>query len=270
MSCEPILTDEDLELWGMWQRAALAHAESRRHRQKVDSAKRTVDEAMTRVGSWVSMWSAGKDSTAMVCLLSEMGLNVPAISEKDDLDFPGEREYLEEISKRWGIDLSIVSPEISLREWVRANADRLSAGEDFHSRAAELSKEHFYSVVEAASAPYDGIFLGLRQEESHGRRMNRATRGRLYKRASGQWTCSPIVDWSGLDVMAYMASRDVDPLHVYKCVSFMHSREPWRIRKSWWIPGASSRYGGVAWLRRYYPSLYRDLSDMLPDASQYR
>src|SRR5690606_30531760 len=160
----------------MWQRAALVHSRSQRFARKVDRAREVIANALDAADTWAAMWSAGKDSTAMVCLLSEMGLNVPAISEKDDLDFPGEREYLEEMSRRWGIDLSIVSPEISLREWVRANADRLSAGEDFHSRAAELSKEHFYALVEAASAPYDGIFLGLRQEESHGRRMNRATR----------------------------------------------------------------------------------------------
>lgn len=115
----------------------------------------------------------------------------------------------------------------------------------------------------------DGIFLGLRQEESRGRRMNRVTRGTLYRKASGQYVATPIVDWSGLDVMAYMASRDIEPLSVYRCVAFMHADEPWRVRKSWWIPGASTRFGGIAWLRRYYPSLFARLCELLPDARHH-
>jgi len=49
----------------------------------------------------------------------------------------------------------------------------------------------------------------------------------------------------------------------------MHRDRPGAIRKSWWIPeGNAARHGGVAWLRRYYPSLYRTLVDLVPSAAE--
>lgn len=266
---EPVLTEDDVLLWESWRRAALVHAKSRRFARRLDAARRIIDRACAEVDGWAIMWSGGKDSTAMVHLLAQHGVLGPVFSEKDDLDYPGERDYVTGLASAWGLDLRIISPDISLQNWVRDHAHDLAADEDFHGRAAGLSKEHFYGLVEQATAEHAGIFLGLRQEESYGRRMNRVTHGTLYRKKSGQWVCTPIVDWSGLDVMAYMAANGIEPLHVYRCIGFMHRDEPWRVRKSWWIPGASTRFGGIAWLRRYYPSLFARLCELLPDARRH-
>jgi hypothetical protein len=40
------------------------------------------------------------------------------------------------------------------------------------------------------------------------------------------------------------------------------------LRKSWWVPGAHT--DGVAWLARYYPSLYRQLCAWLPGIATMR
>ena len=49
----------------------------------------------------------------------------------------------------------------------------------------------------------------------------------------------------------------------------MHKSNPGAIRKSWWLPeGNAARHGGVAWLRHYYPSLYRTLAEWVPAAAQ--
>ena len=132
-----------------------------------------------------------------------------------------------------------------------------------------MSKECFYAVVERATADHAGIMLGLRAEESRGRSANRASRGPLYRRACGQWTSTPIVDWSGLDVFAYLAARDIGLLPVYRCIGLdpRHAAAPWRVRKSWWLPGSHSSQGATAWLRHYWPSLHSQLCDWMPDAS---
>jgi len=267
---EPRLSADDVRAWDIWRRAALVHARSQRHLRAVDKARRIVADGLEKAPRAALMWSGGKDSTAMTHLVCvDMGAGVDVISEKDDLDYPGEVEYVTALAEAWGCKLRIVTPGQSPVAWMDAHAHELDAGDDIHSRAAGLSKACFYALVEAATTSYDGILLGLRQEESHGRRMNAATHGACYRRKSGQWTIAPLTYWSGLDVFAYLLSRDIDPLHVYRCIAFMHAREPWRLRKSWWIPGASSRHGGTAWLRHYYPTLFRRLLQWIPSERSF-
>lgn len=270
---EPILRRADLEAWDVLRRTALTHARTRLHARRLDSARAMIGQALDAAPRWCLMWSAGKDSTALTHLVRvEMGLDVEAASEKDDLDYPGEREYVERLAATWGLRLSILVPPISPRQWIADHTGELSAEGDMHSRAAGLSKACFYDLVEAHGAAYDGIFLGLRSRESRGRALNRATHGRLYRKrpsrmhAAGQWVCTPLADWDGLDVYAYLFAHDVPMLDVYRCIAFRDREEPWRVRKSWWIPGADARWGGVAWLRHYWPSLYRQLCEWLPDA----
>lgn len=272
---EPILTDEDRRAWALWQRTAEAHARTRAFRARVDRTRGLVGEALSTEPHACLMWSGGKDSTVMTHLVCvDMGARIAVGSEKDDLDFPGEEDYVRGLAAAWGLDLHVLHPPISPAAWLAEHARQLLADDDMHSRAAGLSKACFYDVVETWSQPYGLMFLGLRQEESRGRRMNRAKRGALYakRRRFGegtQWVSTPLVDWRGIDVYAYAVSRGIELLPMYRCVGLMHEEEPWFIRKSWWVPGSHAQWGGIAWLRRYYPSLYGRLCRMMPDASRH-
>lgn len=140
-----------------------------------------------------------------------------------------------------------------------------------HSRSAGLSRECFYGVMEEATRGYDMLFMGLRAEESIARMKNRRTRGLVYTMKDGQRRSTPLGDWTGLDVFTYLQVHGIEPLPVYRCCSFLpeHRVRPWLIRKSWWIPGAHAKHGGVAWLRRYWPSLHEKLKGFTYDSSSY-
>ena len=272
---EPILRPEDERLWRSWVATCRIHARQRDHQRRVDLARRRIGDALAAAPSWCVMWSGGKDSTALVHLACvDLGHRLPVASEKDDLDYPGEEEYVLDLAAAWGLDLAVLRPPVSPRAWMAENAATLGAGDDLHSRAAGLSRACFYDVVERHGAAHDGVMLGLRQEESAGRRASRAAHGTLYRkahpyRAAGQWVSTPLADWTGLDVMAYLLTRTIPVLPVYRCLALAHAREPWRLRKSWWVPGGHSRWGGAAWLRHYYPSLYHQLAAWMPDAGAY-
>lgn len=290
---EPILTDEDRAVWASWERAALVHARTQAHRRLVERSRAAVLEALALPGvvrPSVS-WSAGKDSTAMahlVCVTAGAAAGVELVSEKDDLDYPGEREYVERYAAAWGARLKILTPAVSPREWIatRAAREEIVCCDDIHSRAAGLSKACFYRLMEEDNAGRGLVMLGLRAEESNIREAlaNRALGQRREAREAGrahpasgltywhegaaQWRAVPVARWRGLDVFAYLLAHDVEPLHVYRCVAFMHADRPWMIRKSWWLPGgAAGRYGQVAWLKRYYPSLYRQLRTWMSEAA---
>jgi hypothetical protein len=60
-------------------------------------------------------------------------------------------------------------------------------------------------------------------------------------------------------------------LPVYRCIGWLpeHRLKPWLIRKSWWLPGKSAAKGQVAWLRRYWPSLWERYRTWFPDAASF-
>jgi 3'-phosphoadenosine 5'-phosphosulfate sulfotransferase (PAPS reductase)/FAD synthetase len=271
---EPILTDDDRACWDAWMRAVREYAATVAHRRRVEKARAFIADALTVSTSWCCMVSGGKDSTALAALVAEVAPGTPVASEKDDMDYPGEEEYVRDLCARLDLPLTILRPPISPKEVIAREAAKVGITGDWHGRAAELSKICFYDLVEAHGEGYEGIFLGLRGEESNGRRLNRASHGVLYRKrpskhhAAGQWVCAPLSDWRGIDVYAFCDARGVELLPVYRCIGLLHREEPWRVRKSWWLPnGTSARYGDVAWLRRYYPSLYRQLRAWMPDAS---
>lgn len=261
-SAEPALTSADEHVWRLWCLTARAHARTDAHRKRVDEALRASERCLAKHSRCAVMWSGGKDSTAMAHLIRVgLGADVEIVSEKDDLDYPGEEEYVTGLAATWGARLRILRPEVSPQEWLKAHVDELELCADMHSRAAGLSKACFYGLVEEDNKERDAIFLGLRAAESAGRKDNREKHGLTYRRRNGLVVCQPLADWSGLDVYAYLLAHDVPVLPVYRCVAFMHAREPWRVRKSWWLP---TTHGGVAWLRHYWPTLFDQMCQWIP------
>jgi 3'-phosphoadenosine 5'-phosphosulfate sulfotransferase (PAPS reductase)/FAD synthetase len=221
-------------------------------------------------------------------MLAGAAREVDVVSEKDDLDYPGEREYVERLARAWGARLEVLTPPISPRDWIAAKAPEMLACDDVHSRRAGLSKAVFYGLMEESDRGRGLTMLGLRAEESGIRQMVvRRSAGRARERTetgsvgpssdltywhtgARQWRCLPVGKFRGVDVYAYAITHGIDLLPVYRCVAFMHREEPDRIRKSWWLPGSHGAEGQIAWLARYYPSLYRQLRAWMPDAAQLR
>jgi len=266
---EPRLTDKDRQIWKRWRRTCLRWARSDAHKRRVLRASQAIAEMHDRRPDAYVAWSGGKDSTALAHLVVEAcDLDVRLMSICDDLDFPGEAEYVRELADDWDTDLDVVRPDFSLQEWIDKHADQLDAGEDFHGPATDFADAAFYGVVEAYRKRHGtpGVYLGLRGDESDARAAN-AARGAIYQKRTGEVVCQPLRQWEGRDVYAYLFSRLI-PIHpVYQCVR-LHDH-PKRVRKSWWIPGAHSRHGATVWLKTYWPSLYRRLCEILPDTRRH-
>lgn len=270
---EPILNDEDRRIWRQLQRTIELHASTTRYRRAVEKARSVVREALSIIDveqlTPRVAWSAGKDSTAMVALIADVCRccsrePVRAMSINDDLDFPGEEEYLNKVADKIGVEVDIVRPKHYLQEWVLKRQDEIAPGDDIHGRDSGLSKNGFYSLIdEYNSRNYiTCTFLGLRKDESKGRLANRTSRGPIYQQKNGMKIIQPICDWTGLDIFTYLKETEIEPLPLYRCVR-LH-KEPWRVRKSWWLPGDAARHGQGVWLRTYYPSLFNKMTELLP------
>lgn len=269
---EPLIDEQDREAWSELLEQAAAHARTQGFKRRVELAKHLCDRALNEHPNAAIGSSFGKDSCAMTHLVCvELGHRLPVYCHRDDLDFPEAREFSERFTARWDLDTRFLTAPFSVRQWLNEHAHELESGADLHGRATAMAKGAFYDVIDAAMAQYDCVFIGMRADESRARRMNRAVRTDLYRkkhsrRHDGQWTCTPLGGWHGIDVYAYAVSRGLELMPLYQCIAFMHRTEPWRVRESWWIPEANTaRYGGIAWLRRYYPSLWRQLRAWMPN-----
>lgn len=254
--------------WDRWRDLYLGWSTTTVHQRRVQRARDLACEALAsgleaRIG-----WSAGKDSTALAYLIRvELGADVGAFSVKDDLDYPGEEEYVRALASAWELRLAVVHPPVSLMDWLTEWA---AAGgdvtEDLHSHAAELSRLYFYRLLDLyrEQESYDMALLGLRQKESWGRRMATARFGPVRCRASdGLTVACPLSYWSARDVYAYLVSHGIEPHACYTRLA--PGESPEGIRKSWWLSGKSTRYGGAMRIRRLWPELWELAKERFPE-----
>lgn len=244
------------------------YSTSRGHAEAVHAARRVLDrlpDCDWRVGC-----SAGKDSTALAVLMAEDGIGIAGFSVKDDLDYPGEREYIRALAAYTGTEIEVLVPESSLVEYLRAGD--VSLVDDVHGRSAGLSRTFFYGLLNAHRAHhgYDGILMGLRSEESKARAGFLRSQGPIYRRKDGVTTASPLAEWTDLDVHAYLWSRRVPVLHVYGCVDPGSDDRALRLRKSWFVAGAAmANLGHYTWLRRWWPTQWRLAVSIDPNVERF-
>jgi len=235
------------------------------YKKRLFKSSEIIKKALSMDKSWYVSCSGGKDSVALAHLVSRLSPNIEIFSQKDDCDFPGEKEYLEDLASKFNWNLRIVEPDFSLFARIREFSDNIC--EDIHSRGKQLSDEAFYSLIRKQEERYDGVFLGLRAEESNAREKNFLKRGYIYKRKNGKMVCIPLAAWKGDDVFTYLVSNDIPIFDIYLKTS-LHS-DPTKIRKAWFLPGACARQGQVVWLQHYYPDIYFELKEVCPEVSNY-
>ena len=248
-----------------WRDYYVLHSKSRQFKKQLDKAKDCIEEYLSLdVSSYVSL-SGGKDSTALTHLVSTIDPTIQVMSEKDDLDFPNEKEYVQSLCNFCGMDLDIIEPKNIIEK-----LSKVDFTEDVHSQGTYFSDEVFYKLLKKYQEDnnYKGVFLGLRSQESNARRWNRKTKGKIYYNNSWkQMVCQPIVDWSAKDVFAYLFSNEIDIMPIYFQTKFHESPE--EIRKSWTIPSGESQRGKAVWLKWYYPEIYKKLQLINPKINCY-
>lgn len=235
------------------------------HKKQIIKAMQVIKKALKMDINWYATCSGGKDSTVLSHLVCKMAPGIEVWSEKDCFDFPGERSYLEGLAGKYKWNINIVSPP---DEELTSKLGEIDFCEDIHSRGTDFSDTFFYKLIELQEMEFDGVFLGLRCEESQGRRWNFRKRGHIYQRKNKKWTCNPLSTWKAEDIFAYLVSNEIPILPVY-FNTFLVGGDPGKIRKSWYLPSARASAGHCVWLKYYYPELYQKLLEINPGISSY-
>lgn len=105
--------------------------------------------------------------------------------------------------------------------------------------------------------------MGLRAEESDGRRVNAATRGELYEGKDRTWYLCPLQRWSVAEVWAYIAGRGLYYNPAYDRMTELGiPREEQRIGVAMGEIGAT--HGRIARLRMIEPDTFNRLAAEFP------
>jgi 3'-phosphoadenosine 5'-phosphosulfate sulfotransferase (PAPS reductase)/FAD synthetase len=164
-----------------WRRTFLAYANGGEHARKVTNARQRIAAFLADRACPYLAYSGGKDSTAMLHLVAAVDPDIVVMYSDNGPDLVPRvihDEVLDVARAAGARDLRVLRP---------------------------------LNVDEVARQGYDGVFVGLREQESTTRR----TRMR-----AGRWfgpipECWPLSDWSWRDVWGYLVAHDVRYVSMY-------------------------------------------------------
>jgi phosphoadenosine phosphosulfate reductase len=147
-----------------------------------------------------------KQSSVLVHMVSELGLDIPVVELDTQLFFRETYETRERLVQRYGLDL--IRPEvISVAEQHKQEGPNL--WESDPDRCCHIRKVE--PLVQALE-PFDAWISGIRREQS----LTRADAQRIeWSERYGVWKIQPLVDWDAKRVNAYIVVNEIpyNPLH---------------------------------------------------------
>jgi phosphoadenosine phosphosulfate reductase len=148
-----------------------------------------------------------RQSSALVHMVSELGLDVPIVELDTQILFRETYETRDRLVERYGLTLRSVQPEWTLAE--QAVHERPNLWESDPDRCCHIRK---VKPLEHALEGYDAWITGIRREQSPTRADARKVE---WSDRYGVWKIQPLVDWSAKRVDAYLAVNEVpvNPLH---------------------------------------------------------
>jgi len=238
-------------------------------KKKIEETKTIVNKVMTQCYKPYIAWSGGKDSTALMYLITQdLGYkDILIFSQKDDCDFPDEKTYIENLTDLYHLNTEIVEPKESMWEYILKHKD---LDNDIHKKTNEVTKIFFLKCIKQFIDKHnpDCVFMGLRNEESKARRINYYLKGDTYftKYDESIMHCNPLSKWTATDVFSYMVTKHIPILPLYTKYNILKDAES--LRKSWWIPtGEQIKRGWVLFIKKEYPELYRKLKAHFPEVA---
>jgi phosphoadenosine phosphosulfate reductase len=243
----------------------LAYARTGGYLARLSRARAAIQEAMGHGRVGVS-YSGGKDSTVTLALVREVLPDAPAAFYDSGCEYPGTYAMIAHYGAR------VITPEKSLVEmckyggyWGHPNPVDPDAEFDFF--AFLVAEPSWRFICEEGLRV---VALGLRGQESAGRRMNARQRGELYFiRHRSVWHLCPLAQWRDADVWAYLASQGLAYNPAYdKMAALGIPREHWRVGMLLGMakPGLQERY---AWLRQMEPALWNRLVADFPKIKEF-
>jgi len=212
-------------------------------------------------------FSGGKDSLVMTDIALKIIPGARILYRDCGATMPGTFELFAELEKRWEKKIEIWYSKQTIFDVFRQyglNHPRL----EHHTHRILITESMKEWLAENPSV--DGYAMGLRAQESAGRRRLAKYRGSIFKtkwyKKKEMWACVPLIWWRVEEVWAYIDYYEL-PYHPAYESKHHHPRED--LRLGVWAGESNIQWGRWVWLRYYYPELWQELVREFPEASTY-
>ena len=187
------------------------------YQRRLSEAKANIREMLRLCKNPYIACSFGKDSEAMLQLVMEerQGLDVLLLSSWESRKMHSELDnIIKWFKSRWDFNFKEVYVD---RVSGKDNEDK-DWEESRHSDGNDFLRKEFLDG-------YDGVFMGLRMQESRTRRINllksRTNKGLfihkyLNDERKGMYRCCPLAEWSALNVATCIGDAEIPVLGFYK------------------------------------------------------
>jgi 3'-phosphoadenosine 5'-phosphosulfate sulfotransferase (PAPS reductase)/FAD synthetase len=242
-----ILNSKIIE-WGLWEK-------TEEYKKTITVAKNIIRKALRETTkNYGISYSGGKDSTVLLHMVKLICPDCPVIIQCDDCDWPEKLPYVESILRDYS-NVHYVYPKESVLNYIKSLEDKT---ESICSQTHELTRDFFLNPIfdKYKELDLDGVFLGLRKEESYGRKMNAITHGHTYfNKSKNIWVSQPIAYLKVKDVFAYLVSNNIP---INPCYFKNRFKPPEEIRLSWAVPTPTGlSRGEMEHIRYYYPKYFK-------------
>jgi len=242
------------------RKADLLHARTQEYQTVVASAKQTIYHALQHMKNPYVSFSGGKDSLVMLHLVLEQK-RVPVVYWDADASNPDTENFLELIVDKWDLDMIRFKTESMMSVFRKYGIN--------HPKIEEKTMlATVYRPIKKLMRDYDfdGVFVGLREEESFGRRQLIRHKGSVFwNKSQGILECLPVAYFSVQDIWAYITSHDLPYNAVYDRQSLPRNE----IRVSYWCGESAREFGRFVWLKKEYPDLYNKFAAEFPEVREW-
>ena len=206
-------------------------------------------------------WSGGKDSTVLLYLTLKEKPDIEVIYFDADSCLPDGWEYMMRLVDEWNLNFRVMKTRPILDVLAEYGIDH--PGIDYRTMKATV----YEPVKQLCSEGYDGSLIGIRAQESSGRRWGAKKYGELFWAKGYQmWECWPMLHWKTEELWLYIDHFRI-PYHPAYDKTRFEPRE--RIRVSYWAGETNRQFGRYKWLEYYYPELFQKLVETCPEVKSF-
>lgn len=243
------------------------HSKSESFMKKVKNSIKILKMAFEENPNWFVSCSFGKDSIALLDLV--LRVQKCRVIYRDNLyALPCIYETVEKLEKKLNFKTERIIYTFDFKEFLKEyglpgiNRTKLQ-----HEKAVKLIKKDVLKEYVIKEKGY-GTIWGLRKEESKKRLKLINSYGYIYEnKTDGLRYCSPIAEWSHIDVWAYIYMTCSPYPDLYDKQNCSYTRET--IRNNSWITTDGADSGKMVWLQHNYPEYFDNLATEFPILRSY-